>query len=109
MVAFCESYNITLGHSTPYYPQGNGLVESSNKSLVTIIKKHLQENKKAWHNKLTLALWANRVSTKRALGMSPFEVVYGVDVVFPSSLGKPVVKLLQEEDLEPNHAQGRIY
>jgi hypothetical protein len=38
MVNFCQKYNIVLGHSTAYYPQGNGLVESSNKSLITIIK-----------------------------------------------------------------------
>jgi hypothetical protein len=39
MEKFCSDYNITLGHSTSYYPQGNGLVESSNKSLTRIIKK----------------------------------------------------------------------
>jgi transposase InsO family protein len=33
----CSDYNITLGNSKSYYPQGNGLVESSNKSLVRII------------------------------------------------------------------------
>jgi transposase InsO family protein len=38
---FCNRHKIILGHSTPYYPQGNGLVESSNKSLVRIIKKLL--------------------------------------------------------------------
>jgi hypothetical protein len=31
IVKFCEDYNITLSHSTTYYPQGNGLAESSNK------------------------------------------------------------------------------
>jgi transposase InsO family protein len=38
MEIFCSDYNITLGHSTSYYPQGNGLAESSNKSLTRIIK-----------------------------------------------------------------------
>ena len=33
MEKFWRDYNITLGHSTVYYPQGNGLAESSNKSL----------------------------------------------------------------------------
>jgi transposase InsO family protein len=47
MEKFCNDYNITLGHSTPYYPEGNGLVESSNKSLTRIIKRFLQDNKKA--------------------------------------------------------------
>ena len=46
MMQFCEKINITLNHSTTYYPQGNCLAESSNKSLVRIIKKLLEENKK---------------------------------------------------------------
>jgi hypothetical protein len=34
LVKFCEQFEISLIHSTPYYPQGNGLAESSNKSLI---------------------------------------------------------------------------
>jgi hypothetical protein len=32
LVKFCEQFEISLIHSTPYYPQGNGLAESSIKS-----------------------------------------------------------------------------
>jgi transposase InsO family protein len=46
LIKFCEQYGITLVHSTPYYPQGNGLVDSSNKSLIKIIKMLLEDNKK---------------------------------------------------------------
>jgi hypothetical protein len=46
-INFCEQYGITLIHSTPYYPQGNCLAESSNKSLIKIIKKMLEANKKS--------------------------------------------------------------
>lgn len=49
MVILCSNYNNILSHSTTYYPQGNGLEESSNKSLVRIIKMLLQENKMACH------------------------------------------------------------
>jgi hypothetical protein len=41
MEKFYNDYNITLGHSTTYYPQGNGLVESSKFFLTKIIKKLL--------------------------------------------------------------------
>eukprot|EP00253_Pinus_taeda_P012194 PITA_12194 len=51
MVEFCHKYHIILGHSTAYHPQGNGLAESSNKSLVNIIKKLLEINKKSWHKR----------------------------------------------------------
>ena len=93
MVEFCKKY-ITLGHSTTYYPQGNGLVESSNKSLVNIIKKMLEENKKNWHRKCVNALWADRVRSKKSIVMSPFEMVYGTDTVFPTSLAVPIMILL---------------
>jgi len=108
MIDFCNKYQITLGHSTTYYPQGNGLAKSSNKSLVNIIKNLLETNKKRWHKKLVNALWVDRVSQKNSIGMSLFEIVYGVDTVFPTSLAVPVVKLLQEANSEEDHLQWRI-
>ena len=44
LVKMCESMGIQLVHSTSYYPQGNGLAESSNKILVRIIRKILHTN-----------------------------------------------------------------
>ena len=96
MVDFCLRYQIALSHSTAYYPQGNGLAESSNKSLVTIIKNLLEENKKSWHNKLVHALWADRITTWKSIGTSPYHLVYGTEALFPTSLGVPVIKLVQE-------------
>eukprot|EP00253_Pinus_taeda_P028572 PITA_28572 len=108
MINFCHKFHITLGHSLAYYPQGNGLAESSNKSLINIINKVLEENKKSWHRKLTNALWADRLSTKKSIGTSPYELVYGMEARFPSSLGIPTIKLLQEIQAKPNDIQRRI-
>jgi hypothetical protein len=108
MISFCQKYNIVLGHSTAYYPQGNGLAESSNKSLINIIKKVLKENKKSWHLHLKYALWANRIGTKKSIGTSPFQMVYGTDVVLPINLALPVMKLWQDEKEEPNPLTRRI-
>eukprot|EP00253_Pinus_taeda_P036655 PITA_36655 len=66
---------IKLVHSTSYYPQGNGLAESSNKSLIRIIKKLLEDNKKNWDAKLKYALWADRVTIERSTGCSPFKLI----------------------------------
>jgi hypothetical protein len=83
-----------LVHSTPYYPQGNGLAESSNKSLIKLIKKLLEDNKRAWDSKLKFSLWVDRVTTKKSLGLSPFQLVYGIEVVFPTQLALPVANFL---------------
>jgi len=103
MIDFCNKYQITLGHSNAYYQQGNGLAESSSKSLVNIIKKLLETNKKSCNKKLVNALWADRVSQKKSISMSPFEIVYGVNTVFSTSLAVSVVKLLQEAGSEEDH------
>ena len=100
MVEFCHKYHIILGHSSTYHLQGNGLVESSNKSLVNIIKKLLEINKKSWNKRLVHALWVDRISQKKSIGMSPFELVYGVYTIFPTSLAAPVIRLLQEAGSE---------
>ena len=93
----CGSMDIKLVHSTSYYPQGNGLAESSNKSLIRIIKKLLEENKKNWDSKLKYALWADRVTVKKSTGNSPFRLVYGTEAVFPIQLTLPLAKPLQGE------------
>jgi len=96
MIDFCNKYHITLGHSAAYYPQCNGLEKSSNKTLVNIIKKLLEDNKKTWNKKLVNALWIDRLTTKNSNGTSPYQLVYGMDVVFPSSLRVPVMMIFQE-------------
>lgn len=73
-----------------------------------IIKKLLQDNKKAWHSKLKYVIWVDIISTKRSIGTSPFQLVYGMDVIFPTSLSLPVMKYLQEKEAEPNDIQRRI-
>ena len=72
MQNFCQNYNVILNHSTPYYSEGNGLAESSNKSLVRIIKKLLADNKRGWDSKLIFALWGDRTSSNKSISTSPF-------------------------------------
>jgi hypothetical protein len=108
LVKLCEDMGIQVVHSTAYYPQGNGLVESSNKILVRIIKKLLEENQRSWDSKLKFALWADRVTNKKSIGTSPFKMVYGTESIFPIQLALPVANFFQEEEGEPNDLVRRI-
>lgn len=96
MIYFYNKHHITLAHSRAYYPQGNGLEKSSNKILVNIIKKLLEDMKETWNNNLVNALWEDRLATKKSIGTSLYQLVYAMEFVFPYSLGTPVMKLLQE-------------
>jgi hypothetical protein len=108
LLQFCQNYNIELGHSIAYYPQGNGLVESSNKNIINIIKKVLSQNKKAWDSHLKYVVWEDRVSIKRSLGTSPFQLVYGLEAIFPIQLSLPCDETLQDEEVESYDMKRRI-
>lgn len=46
LMMFCYDHGISLVNSSNYYPQGNSQVESSNKKMVNIMKKLVDENTK---------------------------------------------------------------
>ena len=69
----CFKYGIILSHSSDYYPQGNGLAESTNKKLMTILTKTVGDNKRAWDSKIKYAVWEDRITKKNSTEKSPFE------------------------------------
>ncbi|MCO5604782.1 hypothetical protein L7F22_058953 [Adiantum nelumboides] len=69
--------------SAPYHPQANGQAESMNKILVTIITKIVSELRASWDQKLHLALWEYRVGYKTSIDITPFNMVYGIQVILP--------------------------
>ena len=46
---FAESYKIKLLNPSPYYAQANGQAESSNKTLIGLIKKKIADHPRRWH------------------------------------------------------------
>ena len=87
----------------------NDLAESSNKNLMTIIKKIIGDNKKSWDSKIKFALWADRITKKSATGKSPFEFVYDTNVTLPIHLKLPVYQVLQESGSDQDDYQSRIH
>ena len=63
---------------------------------MNIIKKVVGDNRKRWDSKIEYAMWANRITTKRATGKSAFELVYRMDVKLPINLKIPVYECLQQ-------------
>jgi hypothetical protein len=49
------------------------------------------------------------VTTKKSLGTSPFQIVYGTEVVFPTQLALPVEKFFRDHEGEPYHMVRRIH
>jgi hypothetical protein len=75
-----------MGQLSNYYPQGNGLDESTNKTLIQILKKMIDINQINWHLKLIDALWASRLTPKDSTRNSPYTLVYGKEARMPINL-----------------------
>jgi hypothetical protein len=68
---------IKLLNSLPYYAQTNGQAESSNKTLIKLMKEKIEEHPRRWHEVIYQALWAHRTSKHSATKVTPFELIYG--------------------------------
>jgi hypothetical protein len=83
VLEFAKSYTIKLLNSSPYYAQANEQAESSIRTLINLIKKKISDHPRNWHKVLFEALWVHKISKRRATKVSPFELVYGQEVVLP--------------------------
>ena len=78
-----EQYKIWHRKSTPYHPQANGQVESTNKVIESILIKTINMHQKDWVERLPKALWAYRTTWRNSTGHTPYELVYGKQVMLP--------------------------
>jgi hypothetical protein len=50
-------------------------------------------HKMSWHTMLFSSLWAYRTSVKSTTGFTPFQLVYGLEAIFPIECEIPSLKL----------------
>jgi hypothetical protein len=80
---FTASLGVKLLNSSPYYAQANGQAEASNKTLVVLIKRKIEEKPQRWLVVLIEALWAYRTAKHGAIKVTPYELVYGQEAMMP--------------------------
>jgi hypothetical protein len=96
---FAESMKIKLMNTSPYYAQANGQAKASNKVLIKIIKKRIEDNLSRWHEKLFGVLWAHRTSRHVATKVTPFELVYSQEAVLPIEIGLQNLRVTGQDSL----------
>jgi hypothetical protein len=92
---YAELYRIMLLNSSPYYAQA----ESSNRTLISLVKNKISDNPKNWHKILSEALWAHRISKHHATKVSPFELIYEQEAVLPVEISLNGVRFAKQNDL----------
>jgi hypothetical protein len=78
-----EKYDIKHIRISPYNSQAQGIVERAHFSLRESLVKACKDRIQDWPLKLNYALWAQRITTRRGIGHSPYYMVYGTEPIFP--------------------------
>ena len=83
---FAVSMGIKLLNSSPYYAQANSQAEASNKGIIKLIKRKINEQPRRWHTTLNESLWTYRMACHGATKVSSYQLVYGHEAVLPWEL-----------------------
>jgi ribonuclease HI/transposase InsO family protein len=95
---FCDDHHIRVDWAAVAYPMTNGQVERANSMILQGLKPRIHNdlNKfdKLWMKELPSVVWSLRTTPSRAMGFTPFFLVYGAEAVLPTDLeyGSPRTK-----------------
>ncbi|XP_015960838.1 uncharacterized protein LOC107484811 [Arachis duranensis] len=79
--------------------EATGQVETANKILIGLIKKHIGNRPQTWHETLSQVLWAYRNSPRGSTGTSPYKLVYGHDAVLPLEINLNTLRVSKQNNL----------
>lgn len=90
-----EKYKIPVVVSSPYHPEGNGIVERAHLTLVSSLFKTCEGRPEKWPKYLHAALYAMRITATRTTGLSPHFMLYGQHPTYPWDLSDQTWQALQ--------------
>jgi transposase InsO family protein len=100
-----KKYGIKHCKSSPYHPQTNGQVESTNKVLEAVLTKTIQLHHQDWDDRLLEALWAYWTTWRNTTGNTPYELVYGKQVILPVEFQVRIFHIAAELGLNLDEAK----
>ena len=86
----CKLMNIHKSRTTPYHPQGDGLVERFNRTLLDMLATTSHNHPLDWEDHIRKVCMAYNTSEQATTGYSPFYLMFGrnarlpVDIMFPT-------------------------
>ncbi|XP_076867126.1 nuclear GTPase SLIP-GC-like isoform X1 [Brachyhypopomus gauderio] len=86
MTEVCRLLGVHRTRTTPFHPQGDGLVERFNRTLTTQLAMATQENQRDWDKQLPLVLLACRSALQETTGFTPAMLMFGRELQSPVDL-----------------------
>ncbi|GMH25591.1 hypothetical protein Nepgr_027434 [Nepenthes gracilis] len=90
---YCARLRINLIHTSVAYPQANGQVEVTNRTILHGLKTKLIDSGGSWVDELPSILWSYRTTPRESTKETPFSLCYGVEAVIPVEVGLPSLRV----------------
>ncbi len=101
MLEVCQLLGIDKLNTTAYHPQCDGMVERFNRTLKTMLRKHVAKFGPHWDQFIPGVLWAYRNTPHESTLEKPSYLMFGVDVRTPNEAAiLPSVELKHSTDVE---------
>jgi transposase InsO family protein len=101
---FCDDHHIRIDWAAVAHPCTNGQDERANNKVLQGIKPRIfnKLNKfgRRWVTELPTVLWSLKTTPSRAIGYTPFFMVYGAKAVLPTNIDYRAPRVMAYEEQE---------
>ncbi|CAA7265259.1 unnamed protein product [Cyclocybe aegerita] len=107
-------YNVSHIQISGYNSRANGTVEAAHQPVRSALIKSGDGDIRKWHKRLPYVFWAERITTRKSTGFSPYYAVHGVEPLLPfdithaTFLLPPMKSLITEVELLAMPMQKRV-
>ena len=93
----CQSIGTKIAFASVYHPESNGAVERANRIVFSAISKTLFNLRKGrWTEELPKVVWSHNTIASRALGFTPFKLLYGKEAMLPEEIKHQSVRVMKQ-------------
>ena len=82
----CKVFGIEKTRTSPYHPQGNGMVERHNRFVADVISKYCANNPSSWDQMIHYLNFVYNMTVHKTTGQTPFSLVFGQECKYPVDL-----------------------
>ena len=79
----CKLLHVHKARTTPYHPQGDGLVERFNRTMLSMLATCTKDNPLDWENHIRKVCMAYNTSVQASTGYTPFFLMFGRQARIP--------------------------